>query len=237
MALHAPAAAPQARAPDGVISGRVVDQATGEPISTAEVGMDGSEVRAVTDEDGAFLLEGVSGGTHVLRVRHLGYGERTDSVHMPPRALLEVTIALSAAPVELDALVVVVRSPVLSRNGFYARQEQGYGGHFLDRMQIEERNPTSVTDLFRDVPGLRVVYGGIYGGRIFINQRATFADDGRPGCEPGLWLDGIRSTMNSYDLMRAEELEGIEVYAGGSAPGKFIDICGTVVIWTRVPIG
>jgi hypothetical protein len=42
--------------------------------------------------------------------------------------------------------------------------------------------------------------------------------------------------MGSYDMMRAQEIEGIEVYTGGSAPGKFNDICGTVVIWTRVPI-
>lgn len=224
------------RAPDGVVAGRVVDQADGEPLAGAEIGIGNSNVLAVSDGDGAFRIPGVPGGTHVLWVRHLGYGERSDSISLPPRALLDVTIALGTEAIELDELVVVVRSPVLARRGFYARQAQGYGGHFLDRADVERRKPSSVTDLFKDVRGLRVVYGGIYGGRIFVNQRATFADDGRPGCEPQLWLDGIRSTMNSYDLMRAEEIEGVEIYAGGRAPGKFIDICGTIVIWTRVPI-
>jgi hypothetical protein len=230
-------AAQERRVPEGLITGRVIDQADGEPVAGAEVVLDDGTLRGITDDDGAFRLEGVPGGPHLLRTRRLGYGSRTDSLHVPARALLDVTVALSVEAIELDALVVTVRSPVLAGHGFYARQEQGFGGHFIDRAEIEERRPNSVTDLFRDIPGLRVIYGGIYGGRIFVNQRATFADDGRPGCEPGVWLDGIRSTMNSYDLMRAEEIEGIEVYTGGRAPGKFIDICGTVVIWTRVPIG
>jgi hypothetical protein len=93
-----------------------------------------------------------------------------------------------------------------------------------------------VTDLFKNISGLRVLYGGIHGSRVFINQRVSFRDSELPGCEPTLWLDGIRSTMGSYDMMRAEEIEGIEVYAGGGAPGKFSDLCGAVVIWTRVPL-
>lgn len=67
-----------------------------------------------------------------------------------------------------------------------------------------------------------------------MNQQVTFRDRG--GCEPTLWIDGTRSTMRSYDMMRVEEIEGIEVYTGGGAPGTFNDPCGTVVIWTRVPI-
>ena len=224
------------RAPDGVVTGRVIDGATGEPLAGVEIGLDDDAILAITDEAGSFSIDRVAGGNYLLWARRLGYGERSDSLRVPPRALLDVTLTLSTEPIDLGELVVVVRSRVLVTRGFYERQEQGYRGTFIDRVEIEKQRPQAVTDLFRNVPGVRVVYGGLYGARIFVNQRVTFRDDGLPGCEPGLWLDGIRSTMNSYDLMRAEEIEGIEVYPGGSAPGKFNNIGGTVVIWTRLPI-
>ena len=230
------AEAQQDRRPNGTIMGRVIDRADGRSMAGVELGLSGTSLRSITDERGAFRLSGVPEGSHVLWARRIGYQERSDSLSVPPGALVEVTMALSTEPIEFEELVVVVRSSLLARQGFYSRQRQGYRGSFLDREEIERQNPHSVTELFRNLPGLRVVWGGISGSRVFVNQRVTFGDDGLPGCEPELWLDGIRSTMKNYDLMRAGEIEGIEVYAGGSAPGKFVNICGTVVIWTRLPV-
>ena len=227
--------AQQQRRPDGVVAGRVLDQATGAAVAGAEVALD-DDGMVVTDAQGTFTIRDVSAGTHLLRVSRLGFGERTDTIHVPEHALVNVTVSIAAEAIPLEPIVVDIRSAVLARTGFYERKDQGYGGHFMDRVQIEDKNPSAVTDLFSDVPGVRVMWGGLYGRRVFMNQRNTFADDGMPGCEPMVWLDGIRSTMNSYDLMRAEEIEGVEVYVGANAPGKYVSICGTVVIWTRVPI-
>lgn len=229
-------AAQRGRPPDGVVTGQVLDAGTEQALEGVEVGLEGTELRTVTDDEGRFRLAGVAGGSYRLWSRRIGYQARSDSLRVPPRALVDVTVVMSTDPIELEELVVTVRSPVLARNGFYSRQEQGYGGIFIDRAEIERRRPQSVTDIFKNVPGVRVVYGGIYGSKVFVNQRVTFDDANLPGCEPLLWLDGIRSTMTIYDLMRAEEIEGIEIYSGGSAPGKFNHLCGTVVIWTRVPI-
>lgn len=225
----------EARAPrPAIVVGRVVDQASGRPVPEAEVSVQGSTPRlAVANERGQFRIENVAAGTRVLVTRRLGYEERSDTLELPGGALVDVTVRISTRPVELEALVVEVRSAVLAGHGFYERRRQGYGGVFIDREEIVEEQPSTVTDLFRDVPGLRVVYGGIYGARVFVNQRISLRDPQTPGCEPSVWLDGIRSTMGSYDVMRVEEIEGIEIYAGGGAPGKFVDPCGTVVIWTR----
>lgn len=219
----------------GSVTGRILDSSDGEAVPGVEVRL-GPDRLAVTDERGEFHFRGIAAGVHVLRAQHVAYRTRSDSLVVPDAALVEVTITLSSEPIQLAEMRVEVRSPVLARSGFYERQEQGYGGSFIDRREIERRDPASVTDLFRNVPGLRVIYGGIYGSRVFVNQRATFRDSGRPGCDPSLWLDGVRATMPSYDLMRVEEIEGVEVYTGGNAPDKFNDICGTVVIWTRVPV-
>lgn len=217
------------------IRGRVVDETGTRAIRGVEVRLAGTDLSAVTDDDGEFRLSPVRPGAHVVVSQHLGYADRTDSLDVPRAALLVVTMTLAAEAIELDPIVVEVRSPVLDRHGFYDRRAQGFGGTFIDRAKIEKKNPETVSALFRNIPGLRVVYGGIRGARVFFNQRVNFRDT-TPGCEPMLWIDGVRSTMGSYDMMRVEEVAGIEVYAGGGAPGKFNDLCGTVVIWTRVPL-
>jgi outer membrane receptor protein involved in Fe transport len=127
-------------------------------------------------------------------------------------------------------LEVITRSFLLELNGFYDRQRQGYSGVFLDRPAIERKRPNYVADLFRNIPGVEVV-----GGRIIMSQSSTFSGGGQ-GCAPAFWLDGIRSDRFSYDSIHPDQLEGAEVYTGGGAPMKYNDLCGTVVMWTRVPM-
>jgi hypothetical protein len=213
----------------------VLDQRTNDPVAGVQVSVDGTSVLSITDESGEFQFEGVLAGTLVLRSRRLGYEERSDSLSVPQGVLIDLTIHLSTEPVELEELVVEVRSRLLEQRGFYGRQRSGYGGVFIDREAIEDRNPNVLTDLFRTMSGLRVVYGGLFGPKVFVNQNITFSDGGL-GCEPSLVLDGVRSTMRTYDFIDPVEVEGLEVYAGGGAPGGFSDPCGTIAIWTRIQV-
>ena len=217
------------------ISGLVLDQETNDPVMGVEMSVDGTSVLSITNEQGEFHFEEVLSGSLILRSSRLGYQERMDSLSVPEGALIDVTVRLSTEPVELDELVVEVRSRLLEQRGFYERQRTGYGGVFIDRETIEDRNPNVLTDLFRTMSGLRVVYGGLFGPKVFVNQNITFSDGGL-GCEPGLMLDGVRSTMRSYDFIDPVEVEGLEVYAGGGAPGGFSDPCGTIAIWTRIEV-
>ena len=168
-------------------------------------------------------------------VRRLGFEDRAETLEIPENQLVNLKVELSSEPIELDPIVATVRSPVLMRNGFYARETQGYSGTRIERQEIEDRRIDTVTDLFKGMRGVSVVYGGLYGSRVFINQSFNFSTGGR-GCIPSVYLDGIRSTMRTYDVMRADEIEGIEVYSRGGVPGKYNDPCGVVLIWTRVPV-
>ena len=217
------------------ISGLVLDQETNDPVMGVEMSVDGTSTLSITNDQGEFRFEEVLSGSLILRSRRLGYQERMDSLSVPECALIDVTVRLSTEPVELEELVVEVRSRLLEQRGFYERQRTGYGGVFIDRETIEDRNPNVITDLFRTMSGLRVVYGGLFGPKVFVNQNITFSDGGL-GCEPSLMLDGVRSTMRSYDFIDPVEVEGLEVYAGGGAPGGFSDPCGTIAIWTRIQV-
>jgi hypothetical protein len=223
------------RTPRAVVTGRVLDQGNGDPIAGVDIGVEGVGPLAITDENGEFTISPFLAGSHVVWARRIGYEERSDSLAVTAGTLLHITMELSTEPIELDELVVVVRSRVLDRRGFYERERQGYGASFLNPEEIRRRNPAAVTDLLRNVPGLQVIYGGIYGAHVVVSQRVTFRE-GDIGCRPTIWVDGARSTMFSFDEMRVEEIEGVEVYTGATAPGKYSDICGTIAIWTKVPI-
>ena len=220
------------RATGSAIVGRVLDGSTAQGLAEVEVRVLEANSVVHTDSRGNFRIEPIVPGTHRLRFSRIGYAERTGTVDVAVGAVLEVRVALSEDPVELEPLTVTVRSAVLDRVGFYDRRSQGMRGHFLERGDIESHQPDAVTDLFRRMSGIRVVHGGIYGSQVLVNQRVTFKDSSA-GCEPSIWLDGIRSNMRTPDDMEVEELEGIEVYTGASAPGRFNDICGVIVLWTR----
>lgn len=214
-----------------VVHGQVVDAVGGAGVQGVEVRLDGTSLRAATDSDGRFLLRGVPAGRHALRLRRIGYGTRTDTLDVPPNASVEVSLTIAQEAIPLEGIEVSVRSLLLERHGFYDRRSQGFRGFFMDRPAIESRDPLYVADLFRTIPGVEVVNGS----RLIMSQSVTLRGGGR-GCEPSLWLDGARSGLRNYDHLKPEHVEGIEVYTGGGAPGKYNDLCGTVVIWTRVPV-
>jgi Carboxypeptidase regulatory-like domain/TonB-dependent Receptor Plug Domain len=222
------AAARQAEA--SALHGRVIDAATSEAVPGAEVLLRNGHRQTVTDRQGAFRFETLGPGRYVLEIQRVGYRTRVDSVNVLLGISLEVTLGISVEPIELAAIKVVSRSLLLESKGFYQRKAQGFRGVFMDRVAIEDKDPLYVGDLFRNIAGVAVL-----DGHIIMSQTSTLRERGQ-GCEPALWLDGIRSGLRNYDYIRPDHIEGIEVYTGGGAPAKYNDLCGTVVIWTRVPV-
>lgn len=209
---------------------------TGEVVTTDGGGLDGVTVRLVgtgwgdrSDDRGRFRIDGIPAGRYALRLDRIGYRAREDTVDLTDGTVLQVRVEMSTEPVELPGFEITSRSLLLEVQGFYERRAQGFRGVFMDRPEIERRDPLYVGDLFRSIPGVELVQGS----RLIMSQSVNLRDGGR-GCEPALWLDGIRTSLRNYDMIRPDHMEGLEVYTGGGAPGKFNDLCGTVVIWTRM---
>jgi hypothetical protein len=217
--------------PRAALYGTVVDADGGRAVGGAEVVLEGTRLRTVTDDKGRFGFETLRPGDYFLQVYRIGYETRGDSLSVPDGISMEITIEVSVAPIELAGIEVVTRSLLLETRGFYDRKRQGFRGFFMDRPAIEKQDPLFVTQLFRSIPGVEVVNGSY----LRMSQSVTLFEGGM-GCEPSLWLDGIRSNIRNYDYIRPDHVEGLEVYTGGGAPGKYNDLCGTVVIWTRVPM-
>ena len=181
----------------------------------------------VTDSDGRFQFKSVPPGVYRIIVRLLGYRELQDTLRVEPFSDLDLQLPLSVSPIELEPLVVVSdRRPPPGPMRDFENRRQTHSGTFFDREDIERRNPWRFTDLFRLVPGARVVPAGPYDSAILL----------RGGCRPVIWVDGMQlSTSDGIDhILQPMDLESVEVYHSANLPVEFgMNSCGAIVAWTR----
>ena len=233
-----------------VIRGRLLDDLSGEAISAANItllsGTKGGVVvaRVLSDSIGAFTLKGVGGGRFRIRGERIGY----ETVTSPPFDLIDqdtlaVELRMSVQAVPLAPLTVVSqRAPLLLTRqlevgGFLERREtygaKGLGlGTLLVKSDWERRNPSRISALLQDVPGVRV-----FGSAIRLRTVTSFSST--QGCVPTFYLNGqiLRLGGGSIDdILSASSISAVEVYAGMSRPPQFMDLgdhpCGAIVLWT-----
>jgi hypothetical protein len=207
-------------------------------------------VSIVSDPQGRFSLSDVETGLVEVRFERLGYATRRVTVIVQPDRTVEIAASISARPIELDPITVVVRSFALERNGFYRRSDTNWGSQ-LTRTDLDEINPTYVSDVFRRLPGVRVEAGAIIGRRTALQGepcRLRIFLDGVP-MGSSIFLtpdttgpDGLPSDENApptlmeiwqFDEIPADHLEAVEVYQGLGTPIQYGPACGVVLFWTR----
>ena len=233
------------RAGDGRLSGTVIASAERGPLAGAQVSIPGGP-QTHANERGEWTLLGVPVGTRMLDVRAVGYypeRRRVDVVTGAP----SIRVALSTVKAVLDTMKVTAnRSMGRGDNGFQDRRRSGVG-LYLTPEDIARRQPLVTSDIFRSVPGVRLVSPrGTFGERILM-RGASVAD----ACSPTIYLNG----QPMYDLsadeidtwVRPKEIAGIEIYAGPGVPaeyqqglsgglmsrGELREPCGSILIWTR----
>lgn len=91
----------------GALRGRVVDSEFYQPVPGAEISLEGSSLRASTNEDGSFFINAVTPGVYTVLASRSGFTrERVSGVVVNPGAVAETEIRLVAEVVELDDFVV-----------------------------------------------------------------------------------------------------------------------------------
>jgi hypothetical protein len=240
------------------IQGRVVDPATGAPVPNAEVTVNWTQGEVtsteITNSQGFFRVLTPWIGTFVLRADALGYKPlQSDTVPIEPGKLTVVEIELPPEPIALDPLVVVAESRAfhLDVNGFYERAQRGFG-HFITPEEIEARKPVGLSDLLRDVPGLRVAATAFGTQVLFQKPSMTITGDPETYCEPRLYVDGMQVSQPQIGSVREETalagifpdqlvplsaIAGLEVHTRSTgiplAYGGTQGSCGVILIWTK----
>ena len=212
-----------------------------ENVSTTVQVLVDDVVRGTVSTEGSFDIGLVPVGPHkltfrspTLAIRHIMVDIQNGQSHL-------LVAALKLAPV-----VVVVQKPaaVDPRLADFRRRRTSGGGVFIDRAEIERRNPRTLTDLMRGVQGVQVrTRGGAtrYVSTHFrrISQGAVSDDDGT--CEMMIYLDGQPYSLDGGDAeirVRVDALAAIEVYvSAASVPREYAGAnaaCGVILLWTRV---
>lgn len=111
VALVAGAAALHAQAPTGRITGRVLDEKTGQGIADVAIQVVGAEPRlsvgARSGVDGRFTMNGVRAGTVTLHARRLGFQPKTvTGILVNAGQVVQQDIVLAATTVTLAAVTV-----------------------------------------------------------------------------------------------------------------------------------
>jgi len=92
----------------GSIRGRVADPA-GAPLARVQVTVEGTGLRATSDEQGRYDIRGVGAGTYTVRARLLGYVPQSARIVVGEGAA-EQNFSMAAQPIALSPVDVTVGS-------------------------------------------------------------------------------------------------------------------------------
>ena len=204
----------------------------------------------VTGAAGSFLFHVPTIGSYRVRAIRIGYAGRiTEPIAVEPKVESSIRLGLRPAALPLDTLTVVAESvtteqwvPWLADQGFYQRKREGLGS-FLTREQIENKDPLTVADLLKGMPGELVRCGAPRSWGMSM-RAATSMFLGRK-CQPTVVLDGAvvsvggsaRTSSGNVDLIDPHNLEAIEVYPGPAGVpvqySGYMSPCGAILLWSR----
>ena len=224
-----------AQAKSSTLVGWIRD-AGGHPLANADVTIGSMDALARTDSTGRFILRSLDPQHVEVMIRRLGYDAETFDFTLHPGQVDSVAVQLQQNVQLLDEMRTnaALSHRFYTLEEFYKRRDRG-GGAFLTRAEIERHHTTVLSEVLREVPGVRIVRGrsGKNGGVRF--------QSGRANCPPELWIDGQRARNTEIDDISATDVEAMELYPGPSTtPTEFSQQsstynCGTIVIWTRLP--
>ena len=88
----------------GILSGQLLDAASGAPIEQAIVRLHGREEPAYSTVGGDFRFIGVAPGVHVLEVEHLGYGTQREVISIATATATDIEMKLAPQAIALESI-------------------------------------------------------------------------------------------------------------------------------------
>jgi carboxypeptidase-like protein len=233
IAAWAVAQTPSTNAHAAHLTGRVAD-AVGGAISNAEIVVSNTAIHVESGRDGRFELTSIPSGPVEVIVRRLGYSPAKIALQLGEDELRDIRVLLSPVAMMMDSVNVTAAPEAnTAYGGFEGRKARGFGT-FITREQIEHKRPRVLSDLFRNVSGVKIMRDN--GSPIIISNR--FGDT--RACPLRYFLDGTNYPLydQSIDTMvQVTDIAAIEVYPGGATvPPQFAgreSTCGVIAIWTR----
>jgi TonB-dependent SusC/RagA subfamily outer membrane receptor len=176
----------------GIVSGRVVDSATGKGIAGVTISIKGSKRTVLTNENGDFVFRDVAPGKRIVTIKSFGYRAQTRTVTVTDGETTTLRVTLASIPTVLSGVVTTA-------TGMQKRLEVGNAITTINVDSVMRTAPVaSLTDLLETrVPGLTVM-----------------RTSGTPGDPARLRLRGAGSIYRSNDPIVI--VDGVRIYASQS---------------------
>lgn len=208
--------------------GTVADS-TGKLLAGAHVTLWGSST-ATTNTDGRFYLDSLPSGTATVESQYLGFEPVRHVVDLAPARTDTVRFTMSKPVRVLAAVKVESKAGLMRYHAFDQRRKNGVG-HYYTADDIAKARPLVLSDFFYMVPGVRVVPVSGADFALVSTHGGDIADQ----CSPAIWINDAQLHQGGLnEMVRPEDITGIEVYDASNAPPKYrVGQCGVIIIWTR----
>lgn len=101
----------------GKIAGRINDAETGEPLPGVLITVVGTQLGAISDEQGQYFIINLPPGKYTLRVSLIGYQSATlVDVKCNPDLTTRLNIKLKSAPIATEGITVVAQRPIVDKD-------------------------------------------------------------------------------------------------------------------------
>jgi hypothetical protein len=211
-----------------ILRGRVLDSQSREPIGQADVAIIRTGPRALTEDNGRFVLEGVVAGPCTLSVTRMGFAPLRRALNVSEGAVMDVELPLVRTAVPLAEITVTP--------GSFSFMGQGTGTRQTMSREEVQAVPQIGEDIFRAVnrlPGLvsndYSAHFGIRGGR---HDETLILLDGLQVYEPYHLKDFNEGAISIID---AETIDGVQLMTGGFSAKYGDKRSGVFDITSRTP--
>lgn len=249
-------ALPMAAQTTGALTGRVVHDATNQPLAGVEVSIPALSRTAISDSSGRFALRDMASARYQIVLRKVGFQPLSPTVTIAGDAGPELILRLAPISTELSKVVVAATMAERRLTSFEEHRRARIGGSFLTAAELEKERGRSLSDVLQTVSGADIVRvgGTAYfatrrGNDSIMNMPGISAGDRMRGASPGLCYAAV--IVNNVFVYRGEggdelfdlnslaptDILAIEVYKGGATmPLEYNatrKTCGLLVIFTK----
>ena len=197
----------------GLITGRVIDASTGQPLVGVPVWIEPLKIGATTDSSGRFAIGEVPPGDYQLQGRIIGYSVVSKKVKVKTAETVEVSLSMEPVSFRLKDVVVIAEKEKVSK----AEHSQAFVA--VIRAEEFEDRAVSLPEVLAGTAGVQIKTLGGLGSYSTVSVRGTSAQQVR------VYLDGV--PLNSalgggvnLGNIPLSNVERIEVYKG-TIPAQF----------------
>lgn len=213
----------------GTVTGKIIDEGTGEPLPGANVLVVGTKLGAASGPDGSFAIKNIPSGTYRLQSSFIGYKSQGKDVKVSANEEVTVDFSLKLDPLNAEEIVVT---------GVASKTSKAVAPIAVQRISARELTEvseyTTVHELLAGkVAGVSLQRSqGAFGAgtRFIVRSGGGINGDG----QPVIYVDGVKVENTAWTTGRGEgqgissllsldpdDIENVEVIKGPAGASSY----------------